>query len=249
MLNYKIICVNARSNDFTTGKIYKVVNGAFFDDNGNESMNFVNIKQINEAGWSDFELYEEPKAVRTCTEEEEREFIEMLERENNTSPIADSGNRREFETGAVRDMQEGKGRCDLLPAAAILRLAKHFENGCKKYGDRNWEKGIPIHSFIDSAIRHLMKYLDGQVDEDHLCAAAWNCICAMWTEEKHPELQDIPSRVAADIKTPDVPDKDVGEIEKGCKNCKFIFLNESDCPCNCCNHETHDKWECENNDD
>jgi hypothetical protein len=103
--------------------------------------------------------------------------------------IKDSGTRREFDTGAVRDMQEGKGRCDLLPAVAVLRLARHFENGCIKYGDRNWEKGIPVSSFTDSAIRHLMKYLDGQQDEDHLCAAAWNCMCAMWTEEKHPELR------------------------------------------------------------
>lgn len=29
--------------------------------------------------------------------------------------LKDSGNRREFETGAVRDMQEGKGRMDLVP--------------------------------------------------------------------------------------------------------------------------------------
>ncbi len=29
--------------------------------------------------------------------------------------LKDSGNRREFESGAVRDMQEGKGRCDLIP--------------------------------------------------------------------------------------------------------------------------------------
>ena len=29
--------------------------------------------------------------------------------------IKDSGNRRAFESGAVRDMAEGKGRCDLLP--------------------------------------------------------------------------------------------------------------------------------------
>lgn len=110
----------------------------------------------------------------------------------NIGEIKDSGNRREFETGAVRDMAEGKGRCDLLPAVAILRLAKHFERGAIKYSDRNWEKGIPLHSFIDSAIRHTMKYLDGQHDEDHLCAAAWNLICAMWTEEKHPELNDLP---------------------------------------------------------
>lgn len=114
--------------------------------------------------------------------------------ETGDTMIQDSGDRREFDSGAVRDMAEGKGRCDLLPACAVLRLARHFENGAKKYNDRNWEKGIPIHSFIDSAIRHLMKYLDGQDDEDHLCAAAWNCMCAMWTEEKKSELQDIPTR-------------------------------------------------------
>ena len=54
--------------------------------------------------------------------------------------IKDSGERREFSTGAVRDMAEGKGRCDLLPACAILRIARHFEAGAKKYDDRNWEK-------------------------------------------------------------------------------------------------------------
>ena len=34
--------------------------------------------------------------------------------------IKDSGCRREYSTGAVRDIQEGKGRCDLLP---LLELA------------------------------------------------------------------------------------------------------------------------------
>ena len=88
--------------------------------------------------------------------------------------IQDSGNRREFETGAVRDIQTGKGRMDLLPACALIRLSKHFENGVQKYEERNWEKGIPIHSFIDSGLRHIMNYLDGKTDEDHLCAATWN---------------------------------------------------------------------------
>lgn len=108
--------------------------------------------------------------------------------------ILDSGERREFETGSVRDVVEGKGRCDLLPACALLRLAKHYEQGCKKYGDRNWEKGQPLSVMLDSGIRHLLKYMDGWTDEDHLCAAAWNILGAMFMEEKHPELQDIPSR-------------------------------------------------------
>ncbi len=36
--------------------------------------------------------------------------------------IKDSGKRRKFESGAVRDIQEGKGRCDLLPLSVIADL-------------------------------------------------------------------------------------------------------------------------------
>lgn len=100
-----------------------------------------------------------------------------------------------YNSGALREDKTGKGRCDLLPASALLRLSKHCEIGAINHGERNWEKGLPMHSFIDSAIRHLLKYLDGQRDEDHLCAAAWNCLAAMWTEEHKPEMQDIATRM------------------------------------------------------
>lgn len=106
--------------------------------------------------------------------------------------ILDSGNRREFESGAVRDIQEGKGRMDLLPWAAIMEVSKHCENGAKKYGEHNIDKGIPTHSLCDSAARHLAKYLDGWTDEPHLLAAAWNLLWAIQMEVKHPELCDIP---------------------------------------------------------
>ena len=109
--------------------------------------------------------------------------------------IKDSGDRTEFPTGAVRDMHEGKGRCDLLPMCVMLRLAKHYEAGAIKYSDRNWEKGIPAHSFVDSALRHIFKYMDGQTDEDHLIAAIWNLCGLAWTEEKRPECMDIPARL------------------------------------------------------
>ena len=99
-----------------------------------------------------------------------------------------------FDTGALREDKTGKGRCDLLPMCALLRLSKHYEAGTAEHGERNWEKGLPMHSFLDSAIRHIFKYMDGQTDEDHLCAAAWNILGAMWTEEKKPEMMDIPTR-------------------------------------------------------
>ena len=108
--------------------------------------------------------------------------------------ILDSGERTQFQSGAVRDMHEGKGRCDLLPMCVLLRLARHYETGANKYAEHNWENGIPAHSFADSAIRHIFKYMDGQTDEDHLIAAIWNLCGLAWTEEKRPEMMDIPSR-------------------------------------------------------
>ena len=169
--------------------------------------------------------------------------------------LKDSGNRREFETGAVRDMAENKGRCDLLPLDVIggffngdfpifydiydfqetgnieclyaainrfsnmfcsnnlnnespiesnkhsclydekywtmfLEIAKHFEDGARKYGDNNWKKGIPVKFYIDSGVRHYLKYMRGDRDEPHDRAFVWNMLCAIWTCKHHPELND-----------------------------------------------------------
>ncbi len=106
--------------------------------------------------------------------------------------------RRVFASGAVRDIDEGKGRYDLIPWEAIHELAIHCEMGALKYGERNCEKGIPVSSLIDSALRHLSQYMQGEKDEAHLRAALWNIAFAIYTEIKHPELQDIPARRAHD---------------------------------------------------
>lgn len=164
--------------------------------------------------------------------------------------IKDSGQRTEFETGAVRDIQEGKGRCDLLPfdvvgilyahefgdqeltaeffneikyfvecgdyhklcnAAGIfvdqsdfcswsdmlLEVSKHFEDGCKKYGPENWKLGIPVRRYIDSAIRHYLKFLRGDSDEPHDRAVCWNLMCAIWTCIHKPELNEYAKDGAA----------------------------------------------------
>jgi hypothetical protein len=149
--------------------------------------------------------------------------------------ILDSGTRREFDSGAVRDVAEGKGRCDLLPLAiiswivddhvlswlnryiregdlkaldnvvtlfvrdyvgnlesAILEVAKHYEEGAKKYAERNWEQGIPLHCYIDSAVRHYLKYRRGDDDEPHARAFLWNILGAWWTHINLPEMIDLP---------------------------------------------------------
>lgn len=108
---------------------------------------------------------------------------------------------KDYQTGAVRDTG-GKGRMDLLPMCALIRISKHMEDavtpdphtGKSHYQERNWEKGLPLHTMLDSAMRHLAKYMAGMTDEDHLCAAATNLLMAMWTEENKPNMQDIPTR-------------------------------------------------------
>lgn len=151
--------------------------------------------------------------------------------------LKDSGDRRMFNSGAVRDMAEGKGRCDLLPLdvaaglinavkdgvllaidmfkstgnpdwleSALLRachkgvglfpdvytmlleVSKQFEDGAAKYGDNNWQKGIPVNVYIDSGVRHYLKRLRGDCDEPHDRAFAWNLVCAIWTAYHMPDL-------------------------------------------------------------
>lgn len=106
--------------------------------------------------------------------------------------IKDSGERTTFATGAQRDMSEGKGRMDLLPWAAIIEVSKHCEMGAKKYEEHNVDKGIPTSSLCNSGARHLAKYLDGQKDEDHLLAAAWNILWAIQMRCKKPQMVNTP---------------------------------------------------------
>jgi len=103
----------------------------------------------------------------------------------------DSGQRRDFPTGARRDLNKGKGRYDLLPAVCIERLAKLYERGAAKYGDNNWQKGIPSTCYMESALRHLFKYLDGHRDEDHLAACVFNVFGLMWNEVVTTEQHDL----------------------------------------------------------
>ena len=84
------------------------------------------------------DIQNDPKTIIVGEDEEgypinylgERVLVKPMRFSDNTEQgtgtalthIKDSGERREFESGAVRDIVEGKGRCDLVPlsSAAIL---------------------------------------------------------------------------------------------------------------------------------
>jgi dATP/dGTP diphosphohydrolase len=74
---------------------------------------------------------------------------------------------------------------------AMIELSLHFEEGALKYDPRNWEKGISVHTFIDSGVRHYLKYLRGDDDEPHDRAFLWNLVCLIWTHHHRPECIDI----------------------------------------------------------
>lgn len=161
--------------------------------------------------------------------------------------ILDSGNRRQFETGAVRDIQHGKGRCDLMPlrvaakvidgdsilddiglfrdtgdtqhlyfalqtaarmfdglADMLLQVAKHFEEGAEKYGENNWQKGIPANRYIDSAVRHYLKWLRGDNDEPHDRAFVWNLLCCIWEVDFSPRAKMKGTLIAEEAPAPEV---------------------------------------------
>lgn len=170
--------------------------------------------------------------VRSLFERRTEDMCEVID-----GAIKDSGNRTKFESGAVRDMADGKGRMDLMPIESICKLfcgndkvlncfedynktkdpiwflnavdafiphyydnypdtklgtrgffppvlldvSIHFEEGAKKYGENNWQKGIPLSSYIDSGMRHYFKHCSGMVDEHHNRAFVWNMLCGYWT--------------------------------------------------------------------
>ena len=143
------------------------------------------------------ESYEDSMNVCTtgpsCADCYAREYKGYAEKSTEKSSM------RTFDTGAVRDDATGKGRFDLLPWAAIHALAKHCERGALHYGERNVDKGIPQHSLIDSGVRHLALYIQGDAEPHHLVAALWNIAWAVEQEIKRPHLVDLPEREGVEV--------------------------------------------------
>lgn len=118
----------------------------------------------------------------------------MVRSEESNLYINDGGERMSYGAGrAIREPTKRKGRYDLITPFGIDRVAKWYELGSLKYSDRNWEKGMPFSRYVDSAKRHLNKYVMGMEDEDHLAAAVWNLMAIMHHEELgQTELDDMP---------------------------------------------------------
>lgn len=127
------------------------------------------------------------------------------------------------ETGDHMKKDYGKPRFDLIPADALMELAKLYELGSQKYDDNGWLKdgGMAYHRIFRALMSHATKFWQGEdYDQDdgqhHMTSVAW-CAFAlltyhlrgMGTDDRFFKVED-PIRDEAK----DVPPEDQQDIEQ-----------------------------------
>lgn len=60
---------------------------------------------------------------------------------------------------------EGKPRLSLVPATAIIEMGRVMTFGAQKYEANNWKKGMPIDECLDSCLRHLTAFMNGEAND------------------------------------------------------------------------------------
>lgn len=115
--------------------------------------------------------------------------------------ITDSGAREQFDSGMVRDTEDGKLDYSLvLDGPMLKRWAAHLTKGAKKYAPRNWMKAAgqaEYDRFKRSFLRHAIAYLEGERDEDHAAAMIFNINGMEYVRDQADETQDAESYTGA----------------------------------------------------
>jgi hypothetical protein len=93
----------------------------------------------------------------------------------------------------------GKTRYDLIPPVALEHLALVYTFGAKKYGDRNWEKGISWGRIFGAIMRHLWAFwrgedLDPESNLPHLAHAACGCFMLLTYRKTRKDFDDRPEK-------------------------------------------------------
>jgi len=117
-----------------------------------------------------------------------REERRMKEQQGDRVMKEQQGDRVKFATGAVRSGDAEATRYDLVSPIGLEAVARTCAEGAAKYGDWNWESGMPVHDLLNHALRHLYQYLAGDRTEDHLPHAAWGVLAAIHSDKLWPHL-------------------------------------------------------------
>jgi len=95
-----------------------------------------------------------------------------------------------YSSGAVRSSDAELTRYDLITPIGLAAVAAACAEGAQRYGDWNWEKGMPANDMLNHALRHIYLFLSGDRSEDHLGHAGWNVLGAIHSLEVWPELNE-----------------------------------------------------------
>lgn len=120
----------------------------------------------------------------------EVEILSMVAPPETTGPVVTTtskikvSEKRQFATGAKRQISCGKGMPVLVSPIVEDFIAKHCEGGVEAgYLPRNWEQGLPLHETFNSIKRHTREEQEGLIDENHAIAAIWNWMVYIHTKE------------------------------------------------------------------
>lgn len=105
----------------------------------------------------------------------------------------DSGERQSFETGMVRDTQDGKPRIDLISPFFLKRLGMLLARWAMKYSARNRELWCDFQRLTSSMMRHATQWMEWDKSEDHLSAVCFNAMAIIHFQETwRTDLDNMP---------------------------------------------------------
>lgn len=106
--------------------------------------------------------------------------------------VKDSGQRRTFSSGMVRDSGDKVRYNRVLDGPMFRRWAAHLHKGAVKYPDvapgvPNWTLAggaEELQRAKESAFSHFIQWLAGDIDEDHAAAVFFNINLAEYCKER-----------------------------------------------------------------
>lgn len=98
-------------------------------------------------------------------------------------------------------LDQGKPPISLIPREALEEAAHALGYGANKYSRHGFRDGLLFSRLIDAALRHIIKYADGQdLDEESGCTHLGHALASLamltYMHNKRPDLDD---RYKADI--------------------------------------------------
>lgn len=96
--------------------------------------------------------------------------------------------------GAMR-FNDGKLEWSLVDFKSLEPMVRVLEMGAKKYSRDNWRKGLETTKIVESTLRHLFAFLDGEnLDKEsqlsHVAHAQCNLMFLQYMMDNKPELDN-----------------------------------------------------------